>query len=116
VAVTVAVVTGMVQGRLTLADFPAMLGTSARVCGVVLPIIAVGTALGMFAAVPRGHDKVLLLATGAGGVTNLLLALPLATRFGAEGMAVSVVLAETVVVGILAVWYLRQPPLGAVRS
>jgi hypothetical protein len=27
-----------------------------------------------------------------------------------------VVLAETVVVGILAVWYLRQPPRGAVRS
>ena len=41
VAVTVAVVTGLVQKRLTLADFPAMLGTSARVCGVVLPIIAV---------------------------------------------------------------------------
>jgi tripartite ATP-independent transporter DctM subunit len=41
VAVTVAVVTGLLQRRLTLADFPAMLGTSARVCGVVLPIIAV---------------------------------------------------------------------------
>lgn len=41
VAVTVAVVTGLLQKRLTLADFPAMLGTSARVCGVVLPIIAV---------------------------------------------------------------------------
>jgi len=41
VAVTVAVVTGLVQKRITLADFPAMLGTSARVCGVVLPIIAV---------------------------------------------------------------------------
>ncbi len=41
VAVSVAVITGMAQKRLTLADFPAMLGTSARVCGVVLPIIAV---------------------------------------------------------------------------
>ena len=41
VAVAVAVGTGLVQGRLVLADFPAMLGTSARVCGVVLPIIAV---------------------------------------------------------------------------
>lgn len=41
VAVTVAVTTGLLQKRLTLADFPAMLGTSARVCGVVLPIIAV---------------------------------------------------------------------------
>ncbi len=41
VAVAVAVGTGLAQGRLKLADFPAMLGTSARVCGVVLPIIAV---------------------------------------------------------------------------
>lgn len=41
VAVSVAVATGMIQKRLSLADFPAMLGTSARVCGVVLPIIAV---------------------------------------------------------------------------
>jgi C4-dicarboxylate transporter, DctM subunit len=41
VAVSVAVGTGLMQGRLVLADFPAMLGTSARVCGVVLPIIAV---------------------------------------------------------------------------
>ena len=37
VAVAVAIGTGLAQGRLTLADFPAMLGTSARVCGVVLP-------------------------------------------------------------------------------
>lgn len=41
VAVSVAVATGLIQKRLKLADFPAMLGTSARVCGVVLPIIAV---------------------------------------------------------------------------
>jgi C4-dicarboxylate transporter, DctM subunit len=41
VAVAVALVIGLIQRTLTLADFPAMLGTSARVCGVVLPIIAV---------------------------------------------------------------------------
>lgn len=41
VAAFVALLIGMVQGRITLADFPAMLGASARVCGVVLPIIAV---------------------------------------------------------------------------
>ncbi|MEO6564904.1 MAG: TRAP transporter large permease [Casimicrobiaceae bacterium] len=41
VAVAVALVIGLLQRTLTLADFPAMLGTSARVCGVVLPIIAV---------------------------------------------------------------------------
>jgi C4-dicarboxylate transporter, DctM subunit len=41
VAAAVALVIGMVQRRITLADFPNMLGSSARVCGVVLPIIAV---------------------------------------------------------------------------
>ncbi len=41
VAVTVALVIGMLQKKISLADFPAMLGTSARVCGVILPIIAV---------------------------------------------------------------------------
>ena len=41
VAVTVALVIGMVQKQVSIADFPAMLGTSARVCGVILPIIAV---------------------------------------------------------------------------
>ncbi len=41
VAVTVALVIGMLQKQVSIADFPAMLGTSARVCGVILPIIAV---------------------------------------------------------------------------
>ncbi len=41
VAAAVALAIGMLQRRIRLADFPAMLGTSARVCGVVLPIIAV---------------------------------------------------------------------------
>lgn len=41
VAAGVAIVIGMLQRRLSLDDFPAMLGTSARVCGVILPIIAV---------------------------------------------------------------------------
>ena len=41
VAVGIALLIGMIQQRIRLADFPAMLGTSARVCGVVLPIIAV---------------------------------------------------------------------------
>ncbi|MEO8136330.1 MAG: TRAP transporter large permease [Betaproteobacteria bacterium] len=41
VAVSVALVIGMIQKEVSIADFPAMLGTSARVCGVILPIIAV---------------------------------------------------------------------------
>jgi C4-dicarboxylate transporter, DctM subunit len=41
VAAFVALVIGMTQKQITLSQFPAMLGASARVCGVVLPIIAV---------------------------------------------------------------------------
>ena len=41
VAAAVAITFGLAQGRLKIAQFPAMLGTSARVCGVILPIIAV---------------------------------------------------------------------------
>ncbi len=41
VAAFTALIIGMSQGRIKLADFPTMLGASARVCGVVLPIIAV---------------------------------------------------------------------------
>ncbi len=41
VAVSVALVVGFFQKTLSVNDLPAMLGTSARVCGVVLPIIAV---------------------------------------------------------------------------
>src|SRR4029079_14498974 len=41
VAAAVALIIGMLQRHITLADFPNMLGSSARVCGVVLPIIAV---------------------------------------------------------------------------
>jgi tripartite ATP-independent transporter DctM subunit len=41
VAAAVAITFGLAQGRLKITQFPAMLGTSARVCGVILPIIAV---------------------------------------------------------------------------
>jgi C4-dicarboxylate transporter DctM subunit len=41
VAVAVALIVGMLQRTIRLADFPAMLETSARVNGVILPIIAV---------------------------------------------------------------------------
>lgn len=41
VAVAVAIVIGLIQKRITVSQLPLMLGTSARVCGVILPIIAV---------------------------------------------------------------------------
>jgi tripartite ATP-independent transporter DctM subunit len=41
VAVAIALIVGLCQRTITLRDFPAMLATSARVNGVILPIIAV---------------------------------------------------------------------------
>lgn len=41
VAVAVALVVGMIQGTIRFRDFPAMLETSARVNGVILPIIGI---------------------------------------------------------------------------
>jgi C4-dicarboxylate transporter, DctM subunit len=46
VAAAVALLIGMVQNKIRIEDFPAMLGASARVCGVVLPIIAVALLFG----------------------------------------------------------------------
>ena len=45
VAVAVALIVGLVQGNIQLKDFPAMLGVSARVNGVILPILAVAILL-----------------------------------------------------------------------
>jgi PST family polysaccharide transporter len=75
---------------------------------LLLPIIALATSIGIFSAVPRGHDRIVLLATLSAGVANLLLALPMTRRFGAQGMAGSVVIAEALVAAILVVWYRRQ--------
>ncbi len=84
-----------------------------RLLLLVLPIIALATSIGIFFAVPRGHDRIVLSGTMAAGGTNLLLALPLARRFGASGMAMSVVIAEAVVATMLVVWYWRQRRGGA---
>ncbi len=76
IAVTVAVVIGLVQKRLTLADFPAMLGTSARVCGVVLPIIAVALLFGQALTVLDVPQKFVGWIMGFGtGRTEVVLLL-----------------------------------------
>ena len=57
VAVATTIVIGMLQGSLTLADFPKMLVSSAKVNGVILPIIALSLPLAQTLAalqVPQG--------------------------------------------------------------
>lgn len=76
IAVTVAVVIGLIQKRITLADFPAMLGTSARVCGVVLPIIAVALLFGQALTVLDVPQKFVAWIMGFGtGRTEIILLL-----------------------------------------
>jgi len=77
VAAGVALLIGMVQRRIRLADFPAMLGTSARVCGVVLPIIAVALlfaqALTVLDVPQRFVDWVLSFGAGRNEIVVLML-------------------------------------------
>jgi C4-dicarboxylate transporter, DctM subunit len=76
IAVAVAVGVGMVQGRLKLHDFPAMLGTSARVCGVVLPIIAVALLFGQALTVLDVPQAFVAWIMGFGtGPTEIILLL-----------------------------------------
>ncbi len=69
VAVFVAIIVGMVQKRIALADFPAMLGASARVCGVVLPIIAVALLFAQALTVVDVPEK---FVNGVIGFANLI--------------------------------------------
>ncbi len=82
-----------------------------RLLALLLPIIAIGTVLGIFWALPLGRDRALLVITAAAGVLNVLLVLALVPRHGASGMAGAVVVAELPVSASLAVTYARWRPL-----
>lgn len=73
-----------------------------RLLAVLLPIIAVGTVLGIQWALPMGLDRPFSALVIGAGALNILLATILAPRFGPMGMAISVVAAESsVVIGLL---------------
>jgi len=74
VAVAVALLVGMVQGRIRLKDFPSMLETSARVNGVILPIIGVAM---LFAQALTILDVPQTFVSGLTSITNNPVALVL---------------------------------------
>jgi len=78
-----------------------------RLLALLLPIIAIGTVLGIFWALPLGRDRALLVVTAAAGVLNVLLVLILVPRHGASGMAGAVVVAELLVSVSLGLMYGR---------
>ncbi len=76
VAVAVALLVGMLQGTITLRDFPAMLATSARVNGVILPIIGVAILFAQALAVlniPQGFVETLMALTADRTLLILLI-------------------------------------------
>jgi PST family polysaccharide transporter len=77
-------------------------------------LVGVGTVLGLYWAIPFGFERAFLAIVLAAGLANLALALLLAPRFGALGMAAAVVLSEGLVATALAVLYLRRRARGAV--
>lgn len=78
-----------------------------RLLSVLPLLVAINSVLGMFWALPFGHERGFLAAILAAGATNLLLAGLLVPRFGATGMALAAIGAEVVVLAVLLRLYLR---------
>jgi PST family polysaccharide transporter len=89
------------------ADYPAAVPVL-RLLGVLPPLVAVNTVLGIYWALPFGHERVFLGAIVAAGITNVVLAIALVPHWGAVGMAASAIAAEGVVLGVLGPFYLRR--------
>lgn len=74
-----------------------------RVLAMLLPIIAIGTVLGVQWALPMGLDRPFYRIVLIAGILNVAFAVVLVPQYGALGMAWSVVFTETfVVLGLLA--------------
>ena len=73
VAVAVALAVGILQRTIRLRDFPAMLETSARVNGVILPIIAVAILLAQALTVLGVPQTLVTVLTSATGNRDLLI-------------------------------------------
>ena len=71
-------------------------------------LVAIDTVLGLYWAVPFGHERALFRAAVIAGVVNVMLALALVPRWGALGMASAVVGAELTVTVCLAALYLQH--------
>lgn len=74
-----------------------------RALGLLPPIIALGTVIGIQWALPMGHERIYYRAVIAAAILNVTLAVLLVTRYGAMGMAASVIAAECLVLAVLLV-------------
>jgi len=79
-----------------------------RILAMLPPLVAVDTVLGLHWAVPHGHDRPFLATMLIAGTLNLVLAIALIPRVGAEGVSAAVVLAECAVMVRLGLLYRRR--------
>ena len=77
VAVAVAISIGLIQKRITVSQFPLMLGTSARVCGVILPIIAVALLFAQALTAVDVPQRFVEVVMGMGTSKNVVILLML---------------------------------------
>jgi PST family polysaccharide transporter len=81
-----------------------------RALGALPPLVAINTVLGIYWALPFGHDRTFLVSIVLAAITNLSLAAVLAPRYGALGMASAALGAEVVVALLLTTAYVRRRP------
>ena len=88
-----------------------------RVFALTLPLVALGNAVAHQWMLPSGLDREYTAIVLVAGVANVILAVILAPRHGAVGMAASVVVAELLVV-VGSIWFSRGSwaEAGSVRS
>ncbi|MCX5762337.1 MAG: oligosaccharide flippase family protein [Gemmatimonadetes bacterium] len=90
-----------------------------RLLVLAFPLVAAGTVLGIYWALPWRRERLFLGAVLLGGVVNLTLAALLVPQWQATGMALAVIAAESSVTAFLAVAFYRSTrgvgSAGAVR-
>jgi PST family polysaccharide transporter len=79
-----------------------------RGLALLLPVVATGTVIGFYWALPAGRDRLVMTATAIAGVLTIVLVVTLIPRWGAAGMVVAAVSAEATVACILAGAYRRR--------
>ncbi len=79
-----------------------------RVLVLTLPLVAAGTVLGVYWALPWRRERLFLGAILLGGAVNLTFAAILVPRWSAMGMATAVVAAESCVTAFLALAFFKS--------
>jgi PST family polysaccharide transporter len=79
-----------------------------RVLAALPLLVGIDTVLGLYWAVPYGHERAFLVIVATGGAVNIGLALLGVPHWDAVGMAGAVVAAELTVLCALTVLYLRR--------